>query len=114
MPKTVIALTTPEDPADLLLEVLVLADVFEKDDPSDIGLTVVQALSPTWKQVSAALSTGPSEYTMYAYDRAVARTALHFMLRKILADMKIVLLECAAAIEVGAYLHEAKVEYDIV
>jgi hypothetical protein len=79
-----------DDPADLLLDLLGAAGLLDADfdKSSHVPVLVVQALSPLWKQVAGALSTGPTQFAFYSVERERARRELLAWMREHLNEFE--------------------------
>ena len=82
-----------EDPADTLLDLLFQVGALKtdstKEKQSELSTLVIKAISTNWKKVYSALSTGPHEFSHYAFDSASSRAELQKQLPKLFKGYKI-------------------------
>ena len=120
--KVTISIAVPQaDPADLMLDVLILARALSKtenpepDTPYNRNAehalvhTVILALSLEWPECTGALATGSHEFTHSVFDRAKARAQLPEVLGKALAKTTVRLCPCEASKVVESWLKLAGV-----
>ena len=121
-PKYVIDAIVSDDPADVLMDILVKADKLggleerdprlgPDDDATKLGVLVC-SVSPLWKQATAALSTGPLQYASHAVDRAKNQVKLVQALKQHLEGYLIKMPPHPPQYTVKRLLDEAHVKWE--